>query len=300
MSARVIDFLGMRRGIAATVEEFVPGIVTHWENQNQPAPQNQPYISLTMRSGFIYEALAQEKKIKTIISAIATIPDPLPAVGQALWMNIDGWYPIPQKIIQGGDTPTSVRDFFVALIQDLRPVKYAGYFSISPLGANQIRFSAGNIGGLLQILGYGGITVEELTVQTALYVSMPLTFILTFQCYGTSSTSAGNFVPVGDNHPSSIWSTLSLKMRRRSFARRLYENAMVTFWSYPSGGQEVPAILGAGIEPRTIGEVTCATQALDFENLPIEVQNIFIQNKVNDFELDFNFNINTKHQLPLF
>lgn len=253
-----------------------------------------------MRSGFIYEALAQEKKIKTIREALITIPDPLPAVGEALWLTIDDWYPIPTRIIQLGDTPTSVRDLFVTQIQDLRPAKYAGYFGAAPIGANQILLTANQLGGILQILGYGGILVEELTVETALYASMPLMFVLVMQCYGTSSTSTTNFIPVGDNHASSIWSTLSFKMRRRSFARQLYENATVSLWSYPSGGQEIPAILGAGIEPRTIGEVTCATQALDFDTLPIEVKEIFINDKVNNFEIDFNFNIDTKHQLPLF
>jgi len=299
MSARVIDFLGMRRGIGVTIESFVPGIVTHWENQNQPAPRDQPYISLSLRTGFVYSSLAQEKKIKTLNSAIVTIPDPLPAIGEAVWMTIDDWYPIPSKIIEVGDTPESVRDYLVAQLLLLRPVRYAGYFTVSTFGTNAIRINAAQLGGLLQVLGYGGITVQENVGPVSLYASMPMTFVLRMQCYGTSSTATSDFLPVGDNHASSIWSTLSFKMRRRSFARKLFENAAVALWSYPSGGQEIPAILGGGIEPRTIGEVTCATQALDFETLPVEVQEIFVHESVNNFGFDFNFNIDTKHQLPL-
>lgn len=297
MSNRVIDFLGMRRGIGITIESFVPGIVTHWENQNQPAPRNQPYISLSFESGFVYTALAQEKKIDTIRRAAITIPDPLPPPGNVLWLTIDDWFPVSYHQIQLGDTPTTVRDSLLTQIQNLRPVKYALYFSAIPIGTNLISLSSMQLGGMLQVLGFGGLVVD-LILETALYVSMPLMFTLGFQCYGTSSTTTTDFFPVGDNHPSSIWSTLSLKMRRRSFARKLYENATISLYGYPEGGQEIPAILDAGIEPRTLGSVLCATQALDFETVPVELQNLFINTDVSGFPQEFSINKDSIPQLP--
>lgn len=299
MSDRVVDFLGMRRGIGMTIESFVPGVVTHWENQNQPAPRDQPFISLSLASGFLYEALVQERKISVTLLATITIPDPLPPVGQAVWLTIDGWAPLPQRIIQGGDTPESVRDLILTQIQNLRPVKYGNYFNATPQGTNQIILTSLQLGGLIYVNGYGGIDVVSDT-ETALFETMPLTFTLRMQCHGVSSTATNDFLPLGYNHPSSIWATLSFKMRRRSFAQRLYENAAVVLWSYPTGGQEIPEIVGAGLEPRTVGEVYCATQALNFETVPTELQHIFVESKVGTFPLNFDININSKHQLPLF
>lgn len=298
MSDRVIDFLGMRRGIGMTIEAFVPGVITHWENQNQPAPQNQPFISLSLASGFTYEALVQEKKIEVIRRAVITIPDPLPPVGQAVWLYIDGWAPLPQHIIQGLDTPESVRNSILAQIQNLRPVKYGGMFEAVSQGTNLIFLNSLQLGGLIYVEGYGGIVVE-LIKEWAVYESMPLTFTLRMQCHGVSSTATNDFVPVGYNHPSSIWATLSFKMRRRAFAQQLYANAAVALWSYPTGGQEIPEILGAGIEPRTVGEVYCATQALNFETVPIELQQVFVDMSASKLSLNFDLNINSKHQFPL-
>lgn len=298
MSARVIDFLGLRRGIALTIEEFVPDITTHWENQNQPAPQNVPYISLSFVSGFVYSALAQEKKITVTSSATLTIPDPLPPVGEAVWILIDDWAPAPQRIIQVGDTPESVRDLLLVQIQNLRPVKYAGYFSAAAQGLNEILLTSLQLGGIIQVVGMGGILVVAQT-EVALYASMPLTFLLRMQCHGLSSTASTDFVSVGYNHPASIWSTLCFKMRSRSFAKRLMENAAVALWSYPSGGQELPELVGAGIEPRVVGEVYCATQALDFNTLPQELQQIFVQTESGKINFEYNVNINSKPQLPL-
>lgn len=299
MSARVIDFLGLRRGIAKSIEAIVPGVQTHWENQNQPAPQGSPYVSLSLLSGFMGLALPQEKKVTSLTSVIITIPDPLPLVGNFVWILIDGWEPFPRHEISFGNTPSDVRDSLLQQIQELNPVKYGGLFQAAAQGTNQILLTPLQLGGLLEVLGKGGITVASDT-EVVLYSTMPFRFRLRMQCFGTSSTTATDFSSVGFDHPSSIWATISLKMRSRSFARLLYENATAFLWGYPEGGQDVPSMVWAGIEPRTVGEVVMATQALNFETLPMEVQHIFVNNlnmNVDEFQLQFDFNKDTQHQL---
>lgn len=279
MSARVLDFLGLRRGIASVVKEMLnadpmnPTVVTHWEDQRQPAPATGPYVSLAFRGGFNPTAVLEETRVSVVTSSTITVPAVLPAVGTWLMLFVDDWQPYPRHQVAGGDTPEIVRDSLLSQIQDLRPVKYGFYFSAAAQGTDEIVLTPNFSGGIGDVTQQGGLTVVNST-EDSYRAAGPATFVLRTQFFGTSGTSSADLSAVGFDHWQGLASTFAFKLQRRRWNDTFRDRAGVSFWALLTQGTSVPRILDAGVEPSETREYRCAVNMLDFDSLPPELVTI--------------------------
>lgn len=268
MSARVIDFLRLRRGIADTLTELLGGAgvapLVHWLGQRQPAPAPRPYVGLALRA-FRPATHLEELKVSTTASSTISMPG-APTVGT--WLRLQLGADSAEYQVPALWDPVAARDALLSQVEGFAPVLTGGAYSAGAGGISDLLLAALQLGGLPTPEVQGGLVAVDVAGDDALRAVAPATFVLEVEVYGRATTSSADQSAVGADHPDSIGQTIAFKLQRRRWAAELRARADVSLWQDFAPTSRVPAGLGAGVEPRSRFSVGGAVTALDFDSVP--------------------------------